>query len=186
MPHLVYSAEEIESCLHFIQLQDDGGKSLWWPCLVFENMSMLHGVCQQRGYRQDPGDASERLLAYQAQCLVDGPGGAWTRRVVLLLGQVPPGASRYLFHSDENRWTIRSMMGDSLHECFFPLDADFAFLQAFGEANSFTVPQANSNNFSAPNNNANGPSAAVGAIAAADEDDGFFNVGGRKVAVVEP
>jgi len=78
------------------------------------------------------------------------------------------------------------MMGDSLQECFFPLAADFAFLQAFGEANSFTVHQANSNNFSAPNNNANGPSVEVGANAAAGKDDGFFNVGGRKVAVVEP
>jgi len=192
MPHLVYSEEEIESCLHFILLQDENDtgssstNSCWWPCLVLENMSMLHGVCQQKNYMQTPAAESERRAAYMDRCLVDGRGGAATRQVVLLLGPSPPAPSRFWFRDSNNNaqqpWTLRPMLdgagSSAIDECTTFLQQEdhhhhgddhcFDFLQAFGEAKLFITYSE------APPDGA-------------DDGTGIVYVpGNRKVAVVEP
>ena len=132
MPHLVYSDEEIESCLHFILLnvppgtvtatkdnchpnsptrerQQEQPRCCWWPCLVLEHMNMLHSVCRQKNYLQTDQDEAERRAAFLEQCRVQLLG-ATVRRVVLLLGPSPPTQSRFLF-SQQQDWTLRPMLG---------------------------------------------------------------------------
>ena len=166
MPHLVYSPEEIESCLHFIRLDqhvdagadagadhgdgdapsshdDDDTPGWWWPCLILENMSMLHWVCRERNYLQDAASQTERTEAFQShRCRVD-PAAAAAKRVVLLLGpNLPAGSARIQFETDDDptaSWTTRPFVGGDDNndvDCGSSHHAS-DFCQAIGDAHRF-------------------------------------------------
>lgn len=129
MPHLVYSSEEIESCLYWVRLSDTKRQngpndnslccatySCWWPCLIVESMSMLHGICKQKNYMQDYDSLSTRMEAFLHRCRVDK--GATSKKVALLLGStLPSSVPQYWFEGDHTMpWTICKFRDHSLFE----------------------------------------------------------------------
>jgi hypothetical protein len=88
----VYSASEIDACLHFVRLPsvsspssttDTANAAEWWPCLVFQNMVELHIITQQLNLWSTL-PKGQIMMTYMNHL----PASA-TCRVALLMGQPP-------------------------------------------------------------------------------------------------
>ena len=141
----VYTPQEIESCLHFIDLeeqqQDEDGEAqkntpFWWPCLIFEHMSMLEAVCKQTDYLQDEKVSNERArifldLYLKKQMPPD-------TKVAMLLGDHPP-VDRFIFGTKP--WKARILFDPLLFTVTME-NRQPDFLKAFQDAQKFVLAPA--------------------------------------------
>jgi len=146
-PSRVYTPEEIDSCLHFIDLEEqqqqdeeDGGEAkkntpFWWPCLIFEHMSMLEAVCKQTNYLQDDGACKERARIYLDLYLKEMSPDT---KVAMLLGDHPP-VDRFIFGTKP--WKARILL-DPLLFTVTRENRQPDFIKAFHDAQKFVLAPA--------------------------------------------